>query len=603
MPGFVGIITNDSKHKKQFEQIAETINLPGNCRQAHVQAEDLLCSVAYVPNTALKGERYFENSRWIVLFSGDIIDHESVPFNGIIASLEQDNYQYFKTLDGIFAIAVYDKIKKLTYLISDRRSQHPLYYFIDNGCFYFSTAPASFCRLVKPPAFNQNWLWEFLYFNFPIGETSILTGVKKVEPATILIYHANSCAPTATEYAPLFRKKEKLIAGKESLELAAHVFASRVPRYFKGAQQIASSLTGGWDARTVLAFAPEPQAVTTYTYGVPGCGDLWGAQRVAKQAHLKHREILFDDGFVRALPNYLFTTIYYSSAAEKIVRSTLLYVYERITNGGTQFPIITSGIALGTIFRGHGLSPEIVSHDMALLFRGGRDGEREGFWKTVVGASYNAFNEHVSGVLRFLKERFGEFTSSEHILSYIMYCLLPGLFGGEVAIANNFSALRIPGLDNAIIDLVYSIKESILSFSEFTGYPRSGRESHILQAYLLQKFSPHFARIPIGNTRPDMLLRGNIIHFVDHLYRGIIWRMNTNRQKKSLLEDWPRWLTEIYWPLIESLIFSPDSRIHNFIDAHFLAQIKKQRTVYFIGKLTTAEIILRLIENRWRKFW
>ena len=54
---------------------------------------------------------------------------------------------------------------------------------------------------------------------------------------------------------------------------------------------------------------------------------------------------------------------------------------------------------------------------------------------------------------------------------------------------------------------------------------------------------------------------------------------------------------------VDELIFSKDSQIQNYFTEDYLNQIKLTREYKTISKLCTAEIILRLINNKWQRFW
>ena len=192
------------------------------------------------------------------------------------------------------------------------------------------------------------------------------------------------------------------------------------------------------------------------------------------------------------------------------------------------------------------------------------------------------------------------FTSSEHHLLYKLYVTHPELFAGELKIAENFTTVRVPSWDSDILHLVFSIKESALSFSEFTGHIRGGKSEQELQSYILQQTSPLLATIPILNTRPDILLKNRYFYEIYRIYRGIGNRLRYVYTKNSPLENWDHWLNVVQKPFIDDLIFSPSSLIREYITKDFLNKIRKNRNTHWIPKLATAEIVLRLIRKKWQ---
>ncbi|MFX0053003.1 MAG: hypothetical protein ACFE8U_17150, partial [Candidatus Hermodarchaeota archaeon] len=455
----------------------------------------------------------------------------------------------------------------------------------------------TFCRLPLEASFNIEWLWEYLFFNFPVGQTTFLVNVKRMPPASVLEIDTKSGEYSFSEYATKFRKKKHLLEGKEALELAYEVFTNRIPKYFVGSDNIACALTGGWDGRTNLSFCPNLDSIVAYTYGVPECSDLVEASKTAQALNIKHRKILFDKNFEKELPSLLFDTIHLSSGLEKIVRSSLLYVYRNLTDCGKEFPFVISGISLDGWFRGHGQTPSIVSPDMARIFLTGEKDIDETFWKKCMGNDYDPFKRHILRQIDDLEKEFGKLSDPESHLSYYVYEVIPKYFAGEVAIAKHFTTLRIPAWDNDIIDLSYSIRSSTLSFSEFSAhYKRGSMEEMRLQAYLISKNGGVLREIPIRGVPPKTFSKGKYIY---HLVRiknlGQKKIINTFlRRSYPPLEDWNRWLGGVLKDTISQLIFTEDSRIKNYVTPEYVNSLQNRLSDSFIGKLVTAEIILRL---------
>jgi hypothetical protein len=605
MSGFVVIVGERKIDRRESERLTDTIDLSRNRRLRLSNTDTRHFAVASLKNAPLKGERLFETDGWIVLFSGDIIGHEEIPFAEIIRNIEGAHTGYFRKLEGIFAIAAYDKEQERLYVVSDRRSQQPVYLYKTDEGMVVSTVLSAFCRLENRPEFDKTWLWEYLFFNYPVGDSTFLEGVRRMSPASILEYDRGSQEYSIHRYAGNYRKAEYLLDGREALDRAADVFARRIQKYFEGAETVACALTGGWDGRTMLALAPQKD-ITAYTYGIPGCDDLVGGGETARAAGIKHLSILFDNEFTRDLPNYMQETVFLSSGLQGVLRATLLYAYRRLTERGRRFPITISGVSIDMQLRGHAHVPALVSHDMGDIFESGNVAIRKDFWSTMLGSDYSSFEDHVMKRLEALRDDFGGFDSTEHHLSYALYRVSTRYFCGEVEIADLFTTLRVPIWDSEIIELSYAIKQSMLSFSQYSAHTRGDIKEQVLQSYLLSKLAPVYARIPMGNTRPDMILRGRVVYHLYRILRGIMQRIRwggSRRKDFAPLESWDVWLNVTHREFIDGLIFSGESRIRRFIDDGYLDTLKGDRNIHYIGKLATAEVILRLVENGWQRFW
>jgi len=560
-------------------------------------------AVSFHKNAPLKGNKYFEDKDWIAVFAGDLVE-KSIPWKLILEALMNENYKTLENFNGYFSIAALNKRKNKLFVISDRRSQLPVFYLIDNTNVYVSTELSTFCRLPIGISFNIEWLWEYLFFNFPVGQTTFLENVKRMPPACVLEIDTGSGEYLLSEYAPKFRKKKHLLEGKEALEYAYDVFMNKMPKYFTGANKIVCALTGGWDGRTNLSFCPDMNSVVAYTYGVPGCSDLAEASKTAQALNIKHRKILFDKNFEKELPSLMFDTLYLSSGLEKITRSTLLYVYKNLTDCGKKFPLVISGISLDMQFRGHAHVPALISPDMARIFSTGEKSINENFWKECMGNYYEPFKRHILKKIDNLEKDYGKLSEPESHLSYILYEVSPKHFAGELAIAKHFTTLRIPAWDNDIIDLSYSIERSTLSFSQFLSHHKRGSvEEMILQAYLISKNGGALREIPVHGVPPKMFSKGKIIYHLGRIKNlGPKKIVNTFlRRSYPRLEDWNKWLGGILKGTISQLIFTEDSRIKNYITPEYINSLQNRLSDSFIPKLTTAEIILRLFLSLGRR--
>jgi len=603
MAGILGVVGNVHSNERLENMLFDTID-PYGVGKRHKLSVDgtALFLVANLKKAPLHGAHYFKSDKWLAVFAGDLVEipchypQHALPWRFIIKCLESNDKAQLAKLGGNYAIAALNKDTGKLYLISDRRSQYPIYYLCAGREFWFSSALTTFVK-VGSTRFNPDWLYDFLFFNIPIGQTTFLKNAFRMKPATVLIYDLSSKKISLHTYAPSFSKRTPLLRGKEALEYALTVFKDRVPKYFEG-DDVACSLTAGWDSRTLLAFAPEGKKITTYTYGVPGCSDLNDSAKTAQLLGVEHIKIYFDESFLEQAPRLLYDVIRFSSGAERVLRATLLYVYETLTKMGERFPVIVSGISGDHIFRGHGNVPSIISHNMDMLFRGNAEPDFEEF-REILRRDYLAdFRMCVNTRLEDLKQRFGELQLPEHHLSYFLYEIAPKYFGGELAIAGNFSTLRVPYWDDKIVDLAYSQEYSTLSFSKFCRKASNSRAENILYSYLMYKKAPLLARMPIYGKPPWVFLMGNVVY---QLYRAIrkLGTLPLGRKKTAPLEDWNKWLNDLLKNNIEELLLSKNTILGEYIERNFISQTIAKRDAHWLGKMATVEIILRLIANRW----
>ena len=606
MSKLLALMSTDNYSQKELVSFVDSINLSGNSITKSLKKGKTFFAASSSRQSLFKEEGLFENKTWIILFAGDLVEHLSIPFSEIAENIGKNNLEYFAGLNGTFAITAFSKEEQELYILSDRRSQQPIYYYIDSNNILISTEMASFCRLKENLQFNENWLWEYLFFNYPVSSATFLRNVRRVPPATIVRCNVNTRDYYNYKYAANFRQQNKLLEGKEALSHAFKVFSDRVPKYYSNTDDVACALTAGWDGRTMLAFAPDQSNVTAYTYGVPGCNDLKEGRATADEAKISHVSVLFDNEFIDNLEWHMNETVYLTSGLQNIARASLLYAYKQLTRNGTRCPLVISGIAVDMQFRGHACTPALISSDMGNIFKSGFVDINKKYWSGVVKGDFRVFEEYLKKVLQQLRDKYGDYNSTEHHLSFINYILSTQYFSGEISIADYYTTVRVPSWDSEIIKLSYAIKYSTLLFSQFSSHSRGNMSELILQSYLLKNISPTLSKIRIGNTRPDIVLLGVPFYHMYRAYRGIVKRVARfipKARKIEPLEDWREWLNNQQREYINRLLFVKETRVRKYIQTEFLEELKTHRNLGMISKLATVEIIIRLIESKWKRNW
>jgi hypothetical protein len=570
------------------------------------RVDDFLLGVTSRKDAPLPGPRIHQQNGWSVIFAGDLVDREAVPFDAIIQSLSAGDFASFVALEGIYALAAYNDSTKTLYAVSDRRAQKPLFYLVDSAGVRLATSLACLARLPEERTFDKEWLWQLLYFNIPVDDATFIQGVKRLPPATVLTVNCRSHEQTMDVYAEPFRAQNPLLKGKESLELTANVFGARVRSHYQGADDVACALTNGWDGRTLLAMAPDDKKVTAYTYGKQGCDDLQGAMATAKAINVNHRVIPFDESFVRDLPRHALETVYLSGGLQGVLRATLHHAYDVLTDGGTCFPLTISGISLGTQLRGAAQYPDLISMELAMRFQGMRPAADELHRDALPGSDQPAFDKLIDSRLKLLTDRFGPFESGEHHLAYTVYPASAHYFCGELAVADRYTTVRVPAWDSKLIELNFGTEHSTMSFSHFARRSRKVKRKEMeMQAHLIKTFSPAVYRLPVRGIHPAVVLAGEIPYQAERAYR-LLERQVSSRlfsHRTAPLENWNAWLFDDNLEFVKSLLQSSETLIGEFVQLPVVDRTIQTRNIRLLGKLMTTEIILRLIKSGWQKFW
>ncbi len=210
-------------------------------------------------------------------------------------------YEYgieaFKKLSGIFSISIWDKNKKILYLIRDIIGIKPLYYKEKNGNIFFSS-------LINPLLINDKVnlnLKAANYFNnFGYNDLSetFYKGIFKVLPGELLIYRNKK----------LTKKKFLNYDFKTNKKLSNEFIKEKIIKIIKKQTvsdvPIALSLSGGIDSNILLGNINKP--LKTYSASFiynnnKNLDSIFAAQR-ATEYKTEHNEInISDDDFMNSL--------------------------------------------------------------------------------------------------------------------------------------------------------------------------------------------------------------------------------------------------------------------------------------------------------------
>lgn len=606
MPGILGIV-GEAKKVFDFESLQETIDPISLCDSEVINTGCGFMACSWLKTNTLLPSRLYEDSDYAACFAGDLVDLEDVPWKSIIKNLEHGRHELFSDFRGTFCFAVFRKSHGCLWIISDRISQQPVYYYIRDSLLVFSTTLSTFCRLADAPEFHKEWLYEYLFFNYPIGQTTFLRHVKRMPPATVLKYDLKASNHRLSQYTGRFTRQANLLKGKEALNRALCVFSERVPKYYHKGIKTAVALTAGFDSRTVLAMAPFEiiKDIESYTYGGENCDDILEASRVASAMEIPHRKIVFDAFSLQELPELIYEAVYLSGGLERVTRAVLSYVFRELTNRGQRFPLIITGVSGDHLFRDHingmGNVPAMISADMMKTFQTGKPLISSAFFKKAFSDQYHPFEDHINAVLDSLRSAYGVLNSPETYLSYLIYEITPKHFAGEASIAGNYSLYRTPYWDSDIMNLAYEIEYGTLGFSERLKMKDRYLEC-VLQSILIGSNSP-LKKIPIKGVPLSSFSRNNKVRykvdrFVHHGARRIRTWVKPISQEK--LADWSTWFHTILEREVDTLI-SKRSLVGDYFAWEFLKDVRTTKNVHWLGKILTIEIILNLIKKRWTR--
>jgi asparagine synthase (glutamine-hydrolysing) len=261
------------------------------------------------------------SGRYLLVYNGEIYNHmeiraqlesagQVVPWRGhsdtetALAAIERWGLQAaLPRLNGMFALALWDRQEHRLHLARDRFGEKPLYFAFERGCFLF----ASELKALTPhPAFggeiDRGALRAYMRLNYVPAPFTIYRAVRKLPPATVLTVAVDPVSQSisvgnpqpywsAIEVALAARERrltDRAAARDELRELLARVVRSRM----MADVPLGAFLSGGIDSSLVVAHMQQPSSnrVLTFTIGFddPSYDESLPAAQVARHLGTTH---------------------------------------------------------------------------------------------------------------------------------------------------------------------------------------------------------------------------------------------------------------------------------------------------------------------------
>jgi len=168
----------------------------------------------------------------------------------------------FAMLDGIFSLAIFDKIKNHLVVARDGLGVKPLYYFHDSRSLIFSSEIKAIENLVvnKRLTLDKCNLNRYLTFQWCPGEGTPFHEIKKHNPGEALVIKNGEVVDRKTFFQlPIvgFTKKDNRVKVKNLISVLDANLRKAVHDQMLSDAPVGAFLSGGLDSTSIIAFAKE----------------------------------------------------------------------------------------------------------------------------------------------------------------------------------------------------------------------------------------------------------------------------------------------------------------------------------------------------------
>jgi asparagine synthase (glutamine-hydrolysing) len=211
----------------------------------------------------------------------------------------------FARLDGMFALALWDRLTQTLVLARDRFGEKPLFYAHDDSRILFASELKS---LIQVPGFQRGLdadaLRGYVRYGYVPTPASIFASVRKLPPGHYLRYVDGRCE-LKQYYALDFGVKHAPMQAAEAEERLAQLLDHAVHSRMVADVPFGAFLSGGLDSSVVVALMTQhsSQRVRTYSIGFKEAAynELSDARRVAEHLGTEHHELVVEPDAVALL--------------------------------------------------------------------------------------------------------------------------------------------------------------------------------------------------------------------------------------------------------------------------------------------------------------
>jgi len=211
----------------------------------------------------------YNDEKFTITFNGEIYNYielkEELLAKGLIFSTKSDTevilaaYQFwgvesFKKFSGMFAFALYDKFKQVTYLVRDQIGIKPLYYVTDANRLVFASEVKAFKANSYKYLENHDWKIYFLAFGHIPHPFTTLQHVYSLNPGHFLAWDHRERKAAIVSFKKEFKNKT-VFDPQEASNLIAAKFEQAVQQHLIADAPIGVFLSGGIDSGIITMLA------------------------------------------------------------------------------------------------------------------------------------------------------------------------------------------------------------------------------------------------------------------------------------------------------------------------------------------------------------
>lgn len=261
----------------------------------------------------MHGELYSPNAlrERLKLTGADFRSHSQAEI--VLHGYLQEGKAFFRRLDGSFVAVIWDRRKRQLLVVKDHFGLLPLYYALLPDRFAVASEIKPLLHLSDlSRQQNKKGLAQFFSFGQLIGHETFYESVKYIPPGAWFEFNQATGRLTEDRYWTLNEicAKRSSYSEAKQLDLISDAFGEAVRRQTENTGHLGLSLSGGLDARTILAVIDhDTTPIKSVCLGVEGSLDHRCATKLAGLTNRDHHPFILSDQVVADYNKNLLETV------------------------------------------------------------------------------------------------------------------------------------------------------------------------------------------------------------------------------------------------------------------------------------------------------
>ena len=369
MCGHVSIYYKNKNKKLEIEKLVEKINHRGPnhtgiFKNNNIEFAFKRLSILDIEN----GSQPFEKQNKIIIFNGEIYNHDSLRQNLIqkgyefktncdtevlLTSYIENKEKCLDDLRGMFSFIIYDKEKDILFGARDHFGIKPLYYIDDKDFIAFASEYKSITCLLEHVRLNDKSLQNYLSFQYVPLENTMIEGIKLIPPGNSFIIENGNI--NINKYYNVDFIPQKDITAKDVRE----VVTDSIKHHMDAHVGVGTFLSGGIDSTIVATIASQiNRNIKSFSvgFGVDGYDEIEVAKKTARVLGIENIDInVTQQDYIKALPEVFY------HLDDPVADPSEVGIYFLSKEASKHVTVVLSGEGADELFGGYNIYKEYNS--------------------------------------------------------------------------------------------------------------------------------------------------------------------------------------------------------------------------------------------------